>query len=111
MRIGLPRTSREYQYYQHLVGGSYNLLLMFTGISFGNENWSLAGILALLTFIANRTSSEITYRIQRKLFEENKELFEKNKRPCGNGDCPYRFGTCPEDCTHPHGCTEDYETK
>jgi len=71
MRIGYPKSSRDWQWLQHAVGGSYNLLLMFTGVSFGNENWSLAGILALLTFIANRASSEITYRIQKKLFEEN----------------------------------------
>jgi len=26
-----------------------------------------------------------------------------------DGDCPYYFGTSPEDCTYPHGCGEDYE--
>jgi len=74
MRIGFPRSSREWQYYQHLVGGSYNILLMMTGVSFGQGEWWKAMLLGLLTFIANRSSSEITYRIQKKLFEENRGM-------------------------------------
>lgn len=110
MRIGLPRTSREWQYYQHVVGGSYNLLLMMTGVSFGQGEWWKAIILAILTFIANRSSSEITYQIQKKLFEENRGNAGKKKRPCRNGSCPYGFGTSPVDCMYPHvGCVEDYE--
>jgi len=74
MRIGFPRSSREWQYYQHLVGGSYSILLMITGVSFGKGDWAVAIVLAILTFITNRSSSEITYQIQKKLFEENKGM-------------------------------------
>jgi hypothetical protein len=83
---------------------------MLTGVFVGKGDPVLAPIAAILTFVTGRMSSEITYRIQRKLFEENKEDFGIKKRPCESGDCPYRFGTCLVDCTYPHGgCVVDYE--
>ena len=31
-------------------------------------------------------------------------------KPCEiEGYCPFGFGTCVNDCTHPHGCTYDFE--
>jgi len=70
----LPQNSRNWQNVQHVVGGLYNILLMLTGVSFGRGDWTTSFILGCLTFIINRSSSEITYRIQKKLFEENRGM-------------------------------------
>ena len=105
----LPQSSREWQNIQHFVGGLYNILLMITGVTFGKGDWFLSLIMGILTFTVNRISSEISYQTQKRFFAENRGCKEKKERPCLSGNCPYNFGTSPEDCTHPHGCTEDYE--
>lgn len=109
MRIRLPTTSREWQNVQHVIGGLYNILLMLTGVSFGKGEWYLSFILGCLTFIINRTSSEITFRTQTCFFAENRVVVGGKQEPCKNGPCPYRFGTSPKDCTNPTGCTINYE--
>lgn len=67
----LPKTSRGWQFTQHLVGGSYQILLMVTGVSFGQKDWDTAIILGIITFILNRISSQITYEIQMHLIQEH----------------------------------------
>jgi len=62
MNFILPSTSRGWQLAQHITGGLYQILLMLTGVSFGQKDWALAIILAVTTFIFNRLSSEISYR-------------------------------------------------
>ena len=113
MKINMPKTSRGWQFLQHFVGGLYTILLLITGVYIGKEELWIGGILAALTFVVNRASSEISYQTQLRLFAENKVRNEQEKRrPCNNGNCPYRFGSCIEDCTYPHGgCAEDYETE
>jgi len=71
MRIGWPHTAREWHYYQHIIAGSNSILLILTGVFVGKGDAILAPIAAILTFISGRMSSEITFRIQNKLFEEN----------------------------------------
>lgn len=111
MKINMPKSSRGWQFLQHFVGGLYNILLLITGVYIGKNDFMIGTGLAILTFVVNRMSSEITYQTQLRLFAENKEKNEQEKRrPCNTGPCPYRFGSCIEDCTYPHkGCGEDYE--
>lgn len=71
--IRAPKTSREWQWCQHFVGGLYNILLMMTGVSFGKGDWVSSTILATITFAVNRISSEIAYQVQMKLFKEHGE--------------------------------------
>lgn len=111
MKFELPTTSRGWQNIQHVIGGLYNILLMLTGVSFGKGDWATSFILGCLTFTVNRTSSEITYRTQTCFFAENRVDGIKKQKPCQFGACPYRFGTCPEDCTNPTGCTINYEER
>ncbi|MFZ3166329.1 MAG: hypothetical protein WA130_01855 [Candidatus Methanoperedens sp.] len=69
--IRAPKTSREWQWGQHFVGGLYNILLMITGVSFGKGDWVSGTILAFITFAINRISSEISYQTSKRLFEEH----------------------------------------
>ena len=71
MCIKLPSTSRGWQITQHITGGLYQILLMLTGVSFGQKEWTLALILSVTTFILNRLSSEISYRTQVLIVKEH----------------------------------------
>lgn len=79
MRIGWPRTAREWQYYQHIVGGLYNILLMITGVTFGKGDWAASLVMGILTFTVNRLSSEITFQTQTRFFAENRGGNEQYK--------------------------------
>lgn len=66
--------SRRWQYLQHLVGGSYQILLTLMAVSFGAGDTITGIIIAILTFIVNRASSEIQYQVQKNLLMERHEL-------------------------------------
>lgn len=71
MCLKFPQTSRGWQILQHIIGGTYQILLMLTGVSFGQKNWTLALILSIITFTLNRLSSEISYRTQVLIVKEH----------------------------------------
>lgn len=62
--------SRTLQNLQHLVGGMHNILLVLVGVYFGKDNTSLGVIIAGLTFLVSRASSEISYQTSIKVIEE-----------------------------------------
>jgi hypothetical protein len=62
--------SRGLKNIQHLVGGTYNLLLVLVGVSFGKDDTSLGIVMAVLTFIVARLSSEISYRTSIEVVRE-----------------------------------------
>ena len=66
----LPDDSRGLQNIQHIVGGTYNILLVLVGVSFGKDNTSLGIVMAVLTFIVSRLSSEISFQTSMKVVRE-----------------------------------------
>jgi len=66
----LPDDSRGLQNIQHIVGGTYNILLVLVGVSFGKDNTSLGIVMAILTFIVARLSSEISFQTSIKVVRE-----------------------------------------
>ena len=70
MKFSYPKTAREWQWAQHIVGGLYSILLIITGAYFGRGDWTIGIILGALTFITNRISSEIAYQVQYRLIKE-----------------------------------------
>lgn len=66
-----PENSRYLQNPQHLVGGAHNILLVLVGVYFGKNNTSVGVFLAVLTFIASRLSSEISYQTSISLMKEH----------------------------------------
>ncbi len=71
MNLNWPKTAREWQWSQHLIGGLYNIFLMITGVFFGRGDWIIGMVLAIVTFGINRISSEISFQTSMKLFEEH----------------------------------------
>jgi len=69
-RVKLPDNSRQLQNIQHIVGGAHNILLVLIGVSFGKDNTSLGIIIAALTFLVSRLSSEISYQTSIKVIKE-----------------------------------------
>ena len=67
----LPDNSRELQNLQHIVGGTYNILLVLVGVFFGKDNIALGIVLSCLTFLVSRFSSEISYQTSIKVVKEN----------------------------------------
>jgi len=67
----LPDNSRELQNLQHIVGGTYNILLVLVGVFFGKDNIALGIALSFLTFVVSRFSSEISYQTSIKVVKEN----------------------------------------
>jgi len=67
----LPDNSRELQNLQHIVGGTYNILLVLVGVFFGKDNIALGILLSCLTFLVSRFSSEISYQTSIKVVKEN----------------------------------------
>lgn len=77
MDLKWPETSRGCQVLQHFVSGTMQIMNYVTagtaGITaLGNFPLWAFSIIALITFILNRISSEISYQIASKLFEEHK---------------------------------------
>ena len=68
--VKLPDNSRELQNIQHVVGGTHNILLVLVGVYFGKDNTTLGIIIAVLTFLVSRLSSEISYQIGIKVVKE-----------------------------------------
>ncbi|CAG0995427.1 MAG: hypothetical protein MPEBLZ_02338 [Candidatus Methanoperedens nitroreducens] len=68
--VKLPDNSRELQNIQHFVGGTHNILLVLVGVYFGKDDTTLGIIIALLTFLVSRLSSEISYQTSIKVVEE-----------------------------------------
>jgi hypothetical protein len=66
----LPDNSRGLQNIQHIVGGTYNILLVLVGVSFGKNDTSLGIVMAVLTFIVARLSSEISFQTSIKVVRE-----------------------------------------
>lgn len=66
----LPDDSRGLQNIQHIVGGTYNILLVLVGVSFGKDDTSLGIVMAVLTFIVARLSSEISFQTSIKVVKE-----------------------------------------
>lgn len=73
--VRLPDNSRELQNIQHIVGGTHNILLVLVGVYFGKDNTSLGFLIAGLTFLVSRLSSEISYQTSIKVVKE----FSDNK--------------------------------
>lgn len=70
--------SRKLQNIQHAIGGMYSILLMLTGTFSGmavsgTVAWYVPTIIAIVTFILSRISSEISFQTNIKLFEEHKK--------------------------------------
>jgi hypothetical protein len=63
------KSSRELQNYQHRVGGLYGVLLIATGSYLVRDFW-LGIFTGSLSLLVSRLSSEISYRTQMKLHEE-----------------------------------------
>ncbi|NJD52432.1 MAG: hypothetical protein FIB07_06135 [Candidatus Methanoperedens sp.] len=68
--VKLPDNSRELQNIQHLVGGTHNILLVLVGVYFGKDDTTLGIVMAFLTFLVSRLSSEISYQTSIKVVEE-----------------------------------------
>ena len=68
--VKLPDNSRELQNIQHIVGGTHNILLVLVGVYFGKGDTSLGIMMAVLTFLVSRLSSEISYQIGIKVVKE-----------------------------------------
>ncbi|PWB49304.1 MAG: hypothetical protein C3F06_14220 [Candidatus Methanoperedenaceae archaeon] len=68
--VKLPDDSRGLQNIQHIVGGTHNILLVLVGVYFGKDNTSLGILMAGLTFLVSRLSSEISYQTSIKVVKE-----------------------------------------
>lgn len=66
-------SSRQLQNLQHCIGGLRDILLVSIGVFFGMSEWTLGLIVAIIIFITARLSSEIFYRILKKVEEEGGE--------------------------------------
>ncbi len=69
-KVKLPDNSRELQNIQHIVGGTHNILLVLVGVYFGKDDTSLGILMAFLTFLVSRLSSEISYQTSIKVVKE-----------------------------------------
>ncbi|MFZ3166388.1 MAG: hypothetical protein WA130_02150 [Candidatus Methanoperedens sp.] len=74
----MTNESRRLQNWQHLFGGTNQILLMltgtFTGMAVsGTLPWYVPTLVASGTFILGRLSSENSYRTTLALFKENKK--------------------------------------
>jgi len=67
------KSSRQLQNYQHKVGGVYGVLLIATG-SYLVRNFWIGVSTGLLSLFVSRLSSEISYRTQIKLHEEQHKI-------------------------------------
>ncbi len=74
----LPDDSRGLQNIQHIIGGTYNILLVLVGVSFGKDDTSLGIVMAILTFIVARLSSEISFQTSIKVVREYSNSRENN---------------------------------
>lgn len=66
-------SSRQLQNLQHCIGGLRDILLVSIGVFFGMSEWTLGLIVAIIIFVTARLSSEIFYRILKKVEEEGGE--------------------------------------
>ena len=73
MKFSLPKTSRGWQNYQHLVGGLAPQLPVIAAFFVGTGNYWTAGSIVVLGFITQRASSEIAYQVQFNLIKEHTE--------------------------------------
>jgi len=76
--MNLPTTSRGWQLLQHFVSGTMQIMNYVTAGTAGITVmgtfplWAFT-VIALITFILNRVSSEIGYQVSSKLFEEHRK--------------------------------------
>ncbi len=74
----LPKTSRGMQNLQHLVGGISQILLVTLGVALGQKDLVMGTVLSILTFLANRASSEISYQTSIRVMDEYTYNREQN---------------------------------
>lgn len=70
LNVKLPDDSRKLQNMQHVVGGTYNIMLVLMGVLFGTGNQVMGIVMAVLTFMASRLSSEISYQTSIRVIQE-----------------------------------------
>jgi hypothetical protein len=67
MKISLPTTSRGWQNIQHFVGGISPQLPVIAAFFVGTKQYWFATLVLVLGFLVQRTSSEVSYHVQKHL--------------------------------------------